>query len=592
MALVEVEFAEGIFHNTLLLMLTEAPIPVPTFQGLPDDHLITGIDWGGTITFDATPDGSPAPPNTMTARVDVTIRHIAIAELEADPNTEEASSAAVFWLHLWVLGPGLVIDLSRVDIAGQAPQDVGRQVWKFTLNLNEVEFVTGSIHHADRYVTLRLATTGADDLSAPPANHLKVHGDHHDFLVRISGEAFADGLASQVTRQLATLPQGMTVQEYPHAAWGNWAPMIGWRPDWAWAAVANCRLNKQDACPALFEDVDVSVEAITALSVEILPPQDDPDGPQELEQTLHLSGDASDRDAFSCFMGTGGMAALFFGVTLNPVVGVIVGVGAAIALGEILRGRVGRELQDLDVATFTRIAVDDHSATYKRRSPLPDVLQRLSDLHWTVDQNGLMISGKAPLIFPAHHVPDFKPPPGPLPGDWAGGRYNCEAGQWEPHNRYTLRTISLADRAVVLDQPLLDTKVEIFSVVVVPPGPWQLTWFPAGDDRPNPQVMVSSNGLPAEGASGRVYVHTNVGLARYEIVPVPPAQQPSLERLLTEKIKCAKQAVRVLKLQGEPSEPALVEALITLSGLLSQAGQGCVQGSGVRVPPVPGVSSR
>jgi tetratricopeptide (TPR) repeat protein len=100
-----------------------------------------------------------------------------------------------------------------------------------------------------------------------------------------------------------------------------------------------------------------------------------------------------------------------------------------------------------------------------------------------------------------------------------------------------------------------------------------LTRFTAQEHPPNPQVMVSSNGTPAAGATGRLYVHTNAGLARYELGPVPALGPPTPERLHVEKIACAKQTVRALRAQGDPGRPALAAALIALDGLLAEAGR-------------------
>ncbi|WP_026413272.1 hypothetical protein [Actinomadura oligospora] len=584
MALVEAEFREAFFRDVLLLMLTESPVRVRTFRGLPDGQLVTGIDWAGpgSLRLDATPDGSPPPANMMTARADVTVRHLSIADLEADPHAEPHGTAAVFWLRIWILGAVLEIDLRRVDIPGQAPQDIGLPLWQFSLALDAAGLVEGAVHHAGGYVTLRFSTTGTDDLTAPPANHLdQAPHDGNPFLVRLSGEVFADALAGQLAKQLSPPPQGTVVEENPHAAWGNWAPILDWQPEWGWAAVANCALRKPNACPALFGPVDLSVDVTANLSVRIVglgPSPEHPDQPPAsdppkavLEENLHIAGDASDWDAFRCFLGSGGIGGLLIGIA-SPVVGVIIAATDLIVLGEVVRGMVKSKIRDVDAVGFQHLGSDDSGNRYQRHSDLPDILQGLVRLTWSMDRSGLMVSGYR-LVLPGRHVPNLQPPPGPLPGSWGGGRYNCDTGQWEPDNRYTLQPISISDKVFVLDQFLLDTKVEVFSALSLPAGQWLVNWIPAGPQQPNPQVMVSSNGTPAEGATGRVYVHTNVGLVRYDIGPVPAPQPPTPERLQAERIACAKQTVRALRAQGEPSRPALAAALIALDGLLSQAGR-------------------
>jgi len=138
-------------------------------------------------------------------------------------------------------------------------------------------------------------------------------------LIRVSGEAFADLLRDQLTDALDPPPREAGSRRRHTAVWVNWAPAQGQA---GWAAVANCAVEQRDACPGgIFGAIDLSVDVTATLSARVVdvPPTD-----HGLELNLSLANDASDWDVFRCWLGTGGIGALFFGVTVTPILGVII----------------------------------------------------------------------------------------------------------------------------------------------------------------------------------------------------------------------------------------------------------------------------
>jgi hypothetical protein len=588
MGLVELEFGAGAFRRTLHAILTGSTTPVPTFDRLGDDRLITGLDWGGPddLTVAATPPDAPLPDHLLGVRARIAVRHLSVAELDLDAAASPTTAPATAWLVVAITGSVLSVALSRLDIDGLEPQPfaVRLDLWSQSIALDEsVPLVIGAVLHADGVVTLRLTTTGTDNLLAPPRNRVGV--DHH-FLLRVSGDAIADLLRRQLAEAIDPPPPGCRVESAPVALWGDWAPELWGNAQWA--AVANCVIEKRDACPGLFGAVDLSVEAQALLSVRIVEVLADPERPPgldnpahpELELTVHLRGDASDWDSFRCWLGTGGVGALFFGSFVNPALGVVFGMGSLIALGDVVRGRVGEQVAGMDVARFTRIAGDDESATYRRLVRLP-LLERLIGLQWSIDGDGLVIRGNLPF-FTTRHVTDYVPPPGVLSGVWGGGHLDCATGEWVPDGRFTMPAVQVSDRVVAIDGVLWQPTVRIFPTSVALPGEsWGMLRFssgevppdPAVEGPPRPRALITTNGPAVVGTSGRAYVHTNVGLVRYDLAAVPPAPSPEPGRLVAEQIRCAKAGVRSLRELGPAGAHDLGLALVTLAGLIVDAGR-------------------
>jgi hypothetical protein len=85
--LVEIELRSGVFRNLVRLILAKSPIPVPTLNILGSDRLIAAMT-RKSPALGAAPAGFTARPGTLPVRSLVTVRHVSIAELQANPSAQ------------------------------------------------------------------------------------------------------------------------------------------------------------------------------------------------------------------------------------------------------------------------------------------------------------------------------------------------------------------------------------------------------------------------------------------------------------------------------------------------------------------------
>jgi hypothetical protein len=219
MAAVELEMIDGAFKQFLLLMLSAAPIPAPTFDGLPVGQLVKELEWG-PVELGATPDGRPAPGHMLAAKVSVKIKHIKYRGMGGRHGGAGHITDATAWMLLGITGSVLSAGMSQIDVAGAPPQlfAVRQELWSQDLNFDDsVKILIGSVLRADGVVTLRLSTTGVDNLVAPPANRVNVAGNQ--VLVRVAGEAFAELLKNEMWKAMDPPPAGTRLEEPPRTVW-------------------------------------------------------------------------------------------------------------------------------------------------------------------------------------------------------------------------------------------------------------------------------------------------------------------------------------------------------------------------------------
>jgi tetratricopeptide (TPR) repeat protein len=580
MALVEYEFLEPVFERLLHMMLTAAPIPFGTLDALPEGQLITQIEWrGGTLRLGVLPDGHTSRLHTLPARVEVRIHHVSVEELEADPDAAGSVTAATVWLRV-SLAPfspadAIRIDTYRVDIAGAAPQHFVPGLRVRSFGMGEVAgdggglpeglvLRAGAVLRADGCVTLRMST-GGDDLALPAANRLIERGDG-DWLLRLSGELIEEILVQRIAAGLEQAREqhpDLRVEEAPRATWAEWpvwafggsSPPTGEGSPLRWGAVLNCKVRMKDACPGVFGS-DITVKIQGGLAFE--PPLPAP-GNEHVGFDLYLSADTSTWDVFRCWLGTGGVGSLLgfnavpTGTGYRQLLGKIVLLGSLVAV-EVLRRLVNREIPaSLPDPRLELVGSSERGSLYRGHLPMPYFAPPTA---YDVGRDGLVAVGNF-AVLPAHHRPAFDPSPYALTGEWRDGEYNCDTRRWE--HRYVFDHIRISNAAFILERHLTDVPVTIFSrtTTAIPAEDWTLTWFSAesnpyveGDQPRTPLVALSSRGPGRPDATGRAYLHTSAGLARYDLGPLPAAPQPGGEQDLRAKIDCLIRDVERHRVEG------------------------------------------
>src|SRR4029079_15598113 len=101
----------------------------------------------------------------------------------------------------------------------------------------------------EEIVTIRFVTSPLDNLFATPLNVLADTGNN--WAIRMSPEVFTDNVLRTFQEGLNPLPSGTSIEDPAEAAWVE--------RDGAWRVSGSIGVEKEDACPGLFGDVDMSV---------------------------------------------------------------------------------------------------------------------------------------------------------------------------------------------------------------------------------------------------------------------------------------------------------------------------------------------
>jgi hypothetical protein len=564
--LIEVEFTASKFALITQLVASAAPIPVPQLSFLDPSRLIAELEWG-QVTVGPTPNGVSPPVGQISCKADLSVQHVSLAELTADAGAQGVTTATTAWLLVSAAPGRLDVKVARIDTTGggsqifSPPQLVDSL--KFPLPSLAGQFVAAAIMLSAGVVTVRFASSASDDLLGSPADRLNAAGG--DWLIRVAGEIFSGVVLNKLSDALNPPPAGATVEESATASW----TFLGG----PWGAYGTAGVEKEDACPGLFGDVDISVEIQVRLTLQ-------PNvSTRNLGLGLHLETNASDWDSFRCWLGSGGIGSVLLGGLIHPLLGIGAGIVSLIAISEIVRHQAGDEVAGQDVgAEFVKTGGDEQSADYSATVPLPAPGNKgVTIQDASVGPSGLIVSGTM-LVLPATHDVSFSPVGGSLTGTWHGS-YSCSDHRWE--QEYLVPGVEIRDDAKIIDDVWKQLPVTVFGTSTVEPGgTWQLV--SAYPPRIEQYCRVDTLADPAEGLAGLAFLHTSAGIRRFDIGPVAARPAGPDEGLLAVMdFNC-----RPLMVQWPPwmelfwlvdpppfvtAHPALRQWMIALEGLPPEA---------------------
>jgi hypothetical protein len=153
-------------------------------------------------------------------------------------------------------------------------------------------------------------------------------GASANWLIHVPSAFFVDMIAGPFRAGLANLPDKTTVEDAATASW----LMIN---SGSWGVRARAGIEKEDACPGLFADVDLSVEISAEAS--FVPNPDE----ERIDVGLTIGADASDWDSFRCWLGTGGIATIAAAI-VNPLLAIPTALASLVYVSESVRTAVGR----------------------------------------------------------------------------------------------------------------------------------------------------------------------------------------------------------------------------------------------------------
>ncbi|MFC4456567.1 hypothetical protein [Deinococcus sonorensis] len=540
MAFIEFEVKSPRFAELIRLVVSTAPIPVPTLPSLGQDRLISKIVWEDIEIL-------PGVPGILTAQAPITISHSSIAELRANPKAIPQVTQGVASLLVSASPSGLTVALASVHFEAQGQDDFSPPLLLTELTERDLKlpgdmtadipvtiFGAAIIASAEVF-TVRFATSPDDDLFAPAANRLLDKDD--EWLICISGNALAEILVTEITKGMKKLDSdsGIAIEDEPSASW-SWVPTTG-----KWAAVGSVGIVKVDACFSIFEVFDPSFAVDLSVNINTrvtFAPNAEfrKVGDEILKTTLTVTSDVSDWDSARCWAGSAGVLSAIF-AALFPPLGISVGIGSLFAISELIRMFVGVEIaKESPTGNFMKVASDIGSATYEETIKLKTALPQsvlLSSAE--AGAEGVVWMGKFGFLPPAEHLSEFTPDGGRLEGTWQG-HYSCSQHRWEQN--FLTPSIRVADSAVVIGQRFKTVPVKIFDTSQIEPAShWRyevLTTVEAIQYVGVVSIDVS------QGDECRLFLHTSAGICCFDIPPLqaPPPVPNELDLGIMAVVNC------------------------------------------------------
>jgi hypothetical protein len=408
-----------------------------------------------------------------------------------------------------------------LDLVGLAPQRFNPPIEVGFRSLGDLGAagapVAATMFLQGPIVTLRFGTGHQDNLLAPPLNLLTNTGNN--WLIRLSPEVFTSTVLEALEAGLHPLPAGTTVEDSPEVGWGE--------HDGTWRVSGSVGVEKEDACPGLLGDVDISV----AIDVSFTPTPNA--ALSVLDLALRLESDASDWDSLRCWLGSvGGLISLGLAFVSLPV-GFFAGVGTLLYAANKVKEMAGAALADTNLGPrFQKVGSDETSVSYAGQLPLP-ALGRIDQA--TTGPHGLVVMGMQAFL-PADRVVTYTPDTLNLKTRWHQ-HYVCKEHAW--HSSLLIEGVGITDTASIGSQEYAKVPITVFSTSSVKPADsWKIE--PAAGATLEQYVMVSrkSGGILNGSFGGRLYVHTSSGIRSYDIDPIPLRLAPSNSATSIAEVNC------------------------------------------------------
>jgi hypothetical protein len=531
MAIIETEVLRGTFEAMVSLVVKTSPtIPTPTLQPLGNDRLIRQFTWEASPHLVPGFPGYTPPAGSLVLQVPIKVAHVSIAELRLSPGALGTTVDADAWIL--VTPTPTAVDLTLVGFAAKGAQAsvlaVPVRIGGLPVPAPEgVGVVRAALVAGDRVVVLRMATSFANDVFLPLANRLPAvidppdaDGKNNNWLIHVPAAFFTEWVLSRLQDALNPPRAGTTIEAGPSAQWTLFPQNFPQFPSgpYTWSVVASAEIEKEDACPSLFGDVDVSVEV--TVSAAVTPNETE----NRIDIRLTVATNASDWDSFRCWLGSGGLAGMALGL-VNPFVGIAAAIGSLIYVGEKVRHEVGDEAGALHIDGFTEIERTTSTVTYAGSVPVQP-LPFSSEISMVTGESGLDVRGTMLAIEPGH-VLSFLPSGGVLGGTWHR-RIDCSARSFGA--TFAPQPVLIRDDLQLFGKVQRSLPVTVFLTSLGEPA--GECHVPTGSGV-NLLVPLDAHGL-RPGETGFFVIHSSAGLRAYSVGPLPsvPALPLDSDRLL------------------------------------------------------------
>jgi len=514
MALIEVEFLRKPFEALAgVVAKSHAVVPTPTLMPIGDDRLIRQFTWVADPEIVTEMSGYVSPAGTILLRSAVKVSHVSVAELQADVNAPGVSIDGYAWL-LAAATPGQVsLSIVGFAVGEAAPATLTPPLALESLPIpapSQVGIVQAALVADASTVVVRLATGLYDNLYGPLAGRLpaclSAIGGSTNWLIHVPAQVFCDLIMGPIQTAINTSTDGATIEEMPTAVWCQ-------VPSGRWGVRVHAGLEKEDACPGLFGDVDISVDVVGNAGFLADAANN------QIQIDLDITADTSDWDVFRCWLGSGGIGSTILNLFV-PYTGVVAAIGSLVYVSETVRSKVGDALAAQAVPSFTQTGQSDSTVSYQGAFPVQP-LPFSTFIAYDFDSRGLDVSGMI-VPLPPTHVTQFKPDSGSLKGTWTR-KVNCSHRSVDTH--FAFKPVVVSDNLQFGDTVLSYLPVTVYLTSIAEPVGKCAVKMP--DAVPDVQVVVDCTGLQP-GNKGFTVIHTSAGLRAYVLGPV--SGRPSMGR--------------------------------------------------------------
>lgn len=510
MAIIDFEFTEQTFTQLVWALVARNPaVPFPTLESLGPDRLIGSVTWPKEPVHEtAAVPGVTVRPGELLLRYRVQLSHVSVNELRLNPSTPGVPESGQAWFLVSSSVAGMRIDFVAYSLVAGTVQKLtyAQSFGLVALPGLLVPVFRTAVVRDGTSVALRLGTAQADNLLSGPGGFLAARNaageESATWGLHIPDGVFLQMVGTQLGDALAGLGSDTTVEDPLRINWGV-------QDDGEWGVSATVGLLKKDACPGIFGSVDISVELRANASFTTRT-----DTSNHLDVRLVIATDASDWDAFRCFLGSGGVIA-GLAALINPFLGLGVGVGSLAMIGaEISDGAVKPLHEKSYVGPLTKVSDTSDGAIYAQSINLPTKpVPGTPEETLRMGPSGMDLFGST-FIPPLQHAVAFAPNGGALSGVSYSSQINCShrSIDWT----FTFTPIWVTDKVTAFGATVSPLPVYPFSTT---------TSDVLGTGTALVQVVGSTmkvrGGSMRPGNSGWLVLHTSAGVRLYTLGPVP-----------------------------------------------------------------------
>ncbi len=521
----ELQIGQPQFLSIVEIAASQMTNPIAVLDFLPPGALVSGIQYTpGEIELSTVVDG------VAILHAPVTITYTTFAEFEADPTSQGHTFADPTSVEIHVGFVGLKLQISVVAVLEVA--SMTRYVLPSPAIVQSLDLGQQLSGVQDVPLTIGAVVSGPGDIAArvgdglptiPPPPGFVSGGIMKDPIVDqrigagagwalvLSGQLLAEIVSNQFNDQLSK-PGALGD---PHVWVEKW-PSVAWVESPSQPNVFGLTATFTLKAYGVSVDLNIFIDFTGNKNITTQHPN------ASVDLVVHVTHHTSPGDVFLLELAT---------ILAGGAVPVL-GWAAVLMLPGIIYSIIDQKVANQQLAGLTKKSTPDagDDATFTSSIALPPLFNsQPTDID--VNSTGVVVNGPFPtFLIPVAATHELQLSPTQIDGAW-GGHYDCQMESWIVE--YDMNPVYATDQTTLL-QVTSSQPAVIFDAVTVPEAPWLVSFIGKSGVQVSP-----ADGIPSEGASGTLYLHTSAGMGLVPInsVPAQPAG-PTPEQLAVAWAGC------------------------------------------------------